>query len=384
MNTNNENTIVTAVGNNQEDMVKKIGLHLINAAKLNEKILPPTQFVVQGMLTAGCCLLAAGHKAGKSWLSLQLTLAVAGGKDFMNLPTQQGRCLYCALEDSEGRLQSRMRKVLGGSEASQYLDFVTEVPRIGKGLEGALENYLKAYPDTKLIVIDTFALVRGEKRRGESDYDYDYREVHTLKKIADKYRTCILLIHHTRKMRDIDVFNEISGGVGIQAGCDIIMAMKKKTRTDPDAILHVTGRDVEADEMGLHFDSEKCLWSYVGNTKDLKKQAYENNLIVTVIRELLSEQGSWQGTMSELLEIGINTVGCELAKSTSALSKMIAKLEDDLLEMDNIKHIAPNPNGGVNGRIHSFSRVEDNVTEYIDDEDAYYMGLDDEPDEIFY
>lgn len=375
---NIQNSVTAEDGNGKGGSRGKTALKLINAAELGRKDIPPIQFLVDKMLAPGCCLLAGPHKGGKSYMALQLCLCVAGDEDFLGLPTEHGNCLYCALEDNERRLQSRTRQLQGGKEFPARLDFLLDVPKMGKGLEGKLESYVREYPDAKLIVIDTLALVRGEKRRGESDYDYDYRDMHALKAFADRHEICILLIHHMRKTKAEDVFDEIAGGVGIQAAADAIMTLQKKVRTDDDAVLHVAGRDIEADRFAILSDKQSRRWSLLGNSDYIKRQAYEGSPVVAALRKILDENGNfWSGTMTDLLDLGKHALGFEMAKSASALSREITKLKAELAEHDGIICSSRNPNGGANGRICEFRRIENGFDPAEGDDEKYFSSSDD-------
>ena len=215
--------IITDIDKERIEKVQKAGLPISNAKLLEKKVIKPVSYIVDGMLAQGLTVVAGVNKGGKSFLALLLCLSVARGTDFMGFPTKQGRCLYLALEDNESRLKERMLKILGDEEAPSELDFVTDtISRLGDGLYGLLEEYVKVFPETKLIVIDTFALIRGSKNKKEGDYEFDYRETHILKQLADKYGICILVITHTRKLRDAnDVFNNVGGSVGMLAAADV-------------------------------------------------------------------------------------------------------------------------------------------------------------------
>ena len=76
----------------------------------------PLNWAVNGLLPEGCVLFAGRPKLGKSWLVLQLALAVAsGGKALGSIPAEQGDVLYLALEDTKRRLQSRVKTLLRSS-----------------------------------------------------------------------------------------------------------------------------------------------------------------------------------------------------------------------------------------------------------------------------
>ena len=57
--------------------MKKI--ETVTARELYEMKLLPTRFVVDGLLPRGLHIFAGPPKVGKSWLLLQLALAVASG-----------------------------------------------------------------------------------------------------------------------------------------------------------------------------------------------------------------------------------------------------------------------------------------------------------------
>ena len=64
----------------------------------------------------------------------------------------------------------------------------------------------------------------------------------------------ILLIHHLKKEKENDDWlNEFSGSQGLAGGADTLFSLKR-TRTQLNAILHRTGRDVEEKDFSMHLD----------------------------------------------------------------------------------------------------------------------------------
>lgn len=55
-------------------------LPTINAEELLSFPLPPTRFIIDGLLPQGLHILAGAPKIGKSWLALTLCLCVAKGE----------------------------------------------------------------------------------------------------------------------------------------------------------------------------------------------------------------------------------------------------------------------------------------------------------------
>ena len=67
--------------------------------------------------------------------------------------------------------------------------FATTADNLATGLIEQLEGFVKTYPDTGLIVIDTFQRIRdGES---ESTYANDYREVVKVKALADRNKIAV-------------------------------------------------------------------------------------------------------------------------------------------------------------------------------------------------
>jgi hypothetical protein len=221
---------------------------------------PEPKWAVPGILAEGVTLLAGPPKVGKSWLSLGLGLAVAGGgMAFDSVPVDGGPVLYLALEDTPRRLQTRMGKLLGGRKAPAGLTLVTECPPFPQGGSEAIAGWLDRNPDARMVVIDVFAKMRGASPQGASAYDADYVAVGHAKRLADHYGVAVVLVHHVRKMASEDFLTEVSGTNGIAGAADATLVLKR-ARGQADGILHVTGRDVEEAEYALAFQQASGAW----------------------------------------------------------------------------------------------------------------------------
>src|SRR5262249_34702770 len=109
--------------------------NIISSAALAVKKMPERKEVIQGLLPeAGLTLLFGRPKLGKSWMLLQLAIAVASGyKLFQKRSTIQKAVLYLALEDNEQRLKERQAMMLNGKGFPNNLYFATEWERHNKG-----------------------------------------------------------------------------------------------------------------------------------------------------------------------------------------------------------------------------------------------------------
>lgn len=222
---------------------------------------PEPKWAVPGLVAEGVNLLVGSPKLGKSWLCLGLAIAVAtGGRALGKVDVEQGPVLYAALEDNGRRLQGRMRAVLKGEQFPKDLHLVTELPRLPM-LGEFLEGWLQAHPTARLIIIDVLRKVRPLGDGKGNAYNEDYDSLGMLKRLSDKYSVAIIAVHHTRKMADdSDVFNEVSGSTGLTGAADAIL-IAKKARNTAEAVLHVTGRDINEQDFGLVWHSEGCVWT---------------------------------------------------------------------------------------------------------------------------
>ncbi len=126
---------------------------------------------------------------------------------------------------------------------------------LGGVLEKQIETFKSQHSDLKIIIIDTLQKIRSGD---DTSYASDYKELSVLKNLADKLRIAILLVHHTRKCRDNDPFNMISGTTGISGCVDGSMVMIEKQRGSGEATLHCVGRDIE--NLELHLKREGSRW----------------------------------------------------------------------------------------------------------------------------
>ena len=122
-------------------------------------------------------MIGGKPKAGKSYLALGWTLAVADGGETLGEKVDQGDVLYAALEDGYRRLRDRLDQVLGiGVPAPEGAWFTTGLPRAGRGLLENLEKWLGEHPRARLIIIDTLinvkppALARRDQQGSEVDH----------------------------------------------------------------------------------------------------------------------------------------------------------------------------------------------------------------------
>lgn len=278
----------------------------ISAEQLYFKPFKTLPALVDGIIPKGMTVLAGPSKIGKSWMALDLAIAIASGGEFLGRRVRQAGVLYLCLEDTEKRVQDRMYQLC--DEAPPNLYFSTTSDRLGGGFTRDVVEMLRKHPDIELIIIDTLQKVRqSDDGSGSSTYSKDYEEIAKIKKIADVNDRSILVLHHLRKQPDKrDPFNEISGSVAICGASDTNMVLKKSVGS-ATAELYIRGRDVEERKFILEYKFPR--WSIVQelDASELVKETVPDALYR--LADFIREHGTWSGSASELLSlIGDSTI----------------------------------------------------------------------------
>ena len=301
----------------------------ITAGALLATPIPPVKWIIPGLLPAGLAIFDGPSKAGKSWLTLWLCLQISQGKSVWGREIEPRTVLYFSLEDTLGRLQERLYRLVDAEEDPERLILQTESHGIGQGLEEQIVSFIHTYPDISLIVIDTLQKVRKSDQNG-SMYANDYRDIGALKELADKYGICILLIHHLRKQTASDPFDQISGSTGLMGVADTSWVMQRKRMSQTADILLI-GRDM--DDRTLHLREENCIWTLEDEETAEEREIKAVPDYLWKAAKYIESVGNWQGTASELLA----AAGIENSKPNQFTYNM-AKYFDKVFEPKNIRY----------------------------------------------
>lgn len=234
---------------------------IVTAAELSHKDFPELVEFVAGIILEGFGIVAGPPKLGKSWFTLVIALAVAaGGHAFGKLKCESRPVLLLALEDSERRLQTRIKAVWGRDIPPHKLHILT---RIGPGLlVPTITAWLMVYPDG-LVILDTLGRARQQRRPGTDAYLEDYKAGVELKNIVDAFPGSALLgVHHTRKAASGDFVDDLSGTLGLAGSADYVLVLRRPRQSN-DATLQITGRDAPEGEYAFTVEGGK--WILAGN-----------------------------------------------------------------------------------------------------------------------
>ena len=333
-------------------------LQTVNADTLLYEPLEKPSFVVDGLIPTGLILFCGSQKIGKSWLMLKLCLCVSQGIPLWDMPTREGDVLYLCLEDTFCRIQDRLFRLT--DEASGRLHFAVASDKLSDGLIVQLEDYLKEYPDSRLIVIDTLQKVRTASK--DNAYASDYGDISLIKDFADRHSLAVVVVHHIRKQNDSDVFNKVSGTTGLTGSADATFVLEQESRASNAAKLYVTGRDTPYQEFKLRF--RDCSWELVERKEQEQIERESIPDILFRLVKFMQGREEWSGTATELLD----ALG-ETETAANVLTKWMNEYRLDFL-LEN--HVRYDFSRRSSGRMISLARQEDVGNDGHDDDDGVF------------
>lgn len=244
-----------------------------NLSELQHKVHAPIKWIAEPYIPEGVTLLVGKPKLGKSWLTLNLELAVASGGKFLGtIDVEQGAVLSLDLDGNERRLKRRVDQILQGEEWPKDFFYEHKHKRGQRGIQ-RITNWLERVENPRLIVIDTFVKFRDlSGSRNVNIYEKDTGDLHILETLAEDYHVGIIVVHHSRKTQTDDVLDDASGSTGLGGGSNSFIGMRKDGSSRSDATLFITGHDIDEGEgeIALAFDRPTGLWRLLGDAGDYR------------------------------------------------------------------------------------------------------------------
>jgi hypothetical protein len=294
-------------------------LSTISVAKIQSMQFEAMDWLVTDMIPAvGLTFLTGRPKRGKSWLGLQLAGAVGTGGMFLGKQVKQGKVLYLALEDNNRRIQDRTSKQMWNSNDVEIVT-VGGLRRLETGGFMDLKETIESN-GYRVVILDTLKKATG--------YDPSKDEINKvmspLHEIAHTLGIAIIVIHHNRKPgnHESDVIDDVMGNTAISGAADTIMGLYRDTGKQ-DAMLKLTGRDVDEGEMNLSFDALTCTWQMT-NGSCLPDKGAKGRLVSAVLA--LKGDGRTTRNVDIAQRANMNTGNC---------SKLLGELvRDQILTKD--------------------------------------------------
>ena len=261
-------------------------LPIFTAFDLGRTEFPAIKFIVPGYLPEGATILAGRPKLGKSWLALDLALAVAKGSTCLGVDCEQGDVLYLALEDNKRRLQSRLDKLSPARELYPWPPSFAMANEWKRHDAGGIEDirvWAASRPNPRLVIVDVLAQFRGGRGNNETQYEADYAAVKSLQELASELQIGVIIVHHVRKgIGESDPFEKVSGTLGLTGAADTCIILD---RDSSGCTMYCRGRDIQEYERAVIFDKFDCRWVVQGEASQVRRTD-ERQKILDILLEV--------------------------------------------------------------------------------------------------
>jgi hypothetical protein len=290
---------------------------ILSARDILTRVWPEPVWAVPQLLPVGLGVLAGRPKLGKSWLALQVACAVATGGMVFGQRVQRGKVLYLALEDPPRRLKSRMIAQSWPADAdADFLcigEFAKAVGDLAAGGADRLAELIAA-EHYRLVVIDTLsrAIVTDQ-----NDSTAVTQALTPVQEMAHSCEAVVLLVDHHRKpgvASSSDLVADIMGATAKGAMADVIWGLYRE-RGKVEALLAVTGRDVEEHELALQWDVLTGCWQCLGEAGQVRRDTVQGEILDAI------------QTLDELSVPATTTaIAQHLSKDPAQISRELAEL----------------------------------------------------------
>jgi len=243
----------------------------------------PIKWVVPGYISEGFLVLAGRQKLGKTWLAIDMALAVATGSVAIgSIMCEQGDVLYIDMENGPRRIQGRINTLFPDERNRpdlSRLEWVTEAPQMDAGFIQELEHWRTSVPFPRFVIIDVLQRIKPPGSMTRNAYENDYVTWSPLQDWATRHGIAVLGLHHTKKGGAEDPLETLSGSNGLSACADTTLVLDSDQN---GKTLYVRGRDVEEKETALIFAGG--FWTILGEAAEVRRSD-ERTVIIATLKE---------------------------------------------------------------------------------------------------
>jgi len=287
-------------------------LKLPRLSDLQGREIPAKVALFDEVLYPGAYLVVGRPKIGKSWMLLQLTMAVADRAAWLGYAClAESEVLAIFAEDDDGRIKGRLSH-MGYSNLPTTVHLMNQQTFIAKAQEFAkhysfaefIEGYIDANPAIRVVIVDTevtcrqiWAGERGAEAEGLRIVETDYQQTRTFDELALRRRILILLTNHAKKAsgEQTDIHEIINRSNTALAGCSGSIVLADMPGADPlntenkDRVLGLRGRDLRDDiVLAVRQRPEDACFESLG-TYQAVAQTQSEEEILEALEELCQE-----------------------------------------------------------------------------------------------
>ena len=243
------------------------------------------------MKSKGLYCLVSNAKVGKSMFALQLSYAIASGKQFLGHNVKSSPVLYISTESDFGQIRDRIDFL--GLEFPKDTFFI--IDRNGKGeanlneLEVDIMEFAK-YKDGRVLIIDMLKDVNVGIDYDINNYqDVGQKLLPKLRSICEKYDLTILFTHHLNKR------GTVLGSTAFDAVVDGKLTLIESKNDKSIIRLNIINRDFP--EIDINLKKTKNQIFNVTN----KEEEDEINFNLIQIIKYVSSVGNCEFTCNEII-----------------------------------------------------------------------------------
>ncbi len=248
--------------------------------------LPPPRWLVPGVLTEGSLAAIYGApESGKSFLAVDMSMAIAGGIDWHGRQAERGGVLYIAAEGAPG-LGKRFRawKMDRRAQGRRFdLHLMRDDLNLAAEKDGGVRAFVEAVAEglgpLRLIVIDTLnQTAAGADENSAKDMG---RYIASMKLLRNATGAAVVVVHHSGK----DLSKGMRGSTALLGAMDTTIEVERASDGRSIKVTVKKQKDAER-EPPMRFNMEK-----VGDSLVLRP---------TVMADA---QGEFSGAMDPILEL---------------------------------------------------------------------------------
>ncbi|MBH1764599.1 AAA family ATPase [Stenotrophomonas maltophilia] len=219
--------------------------------------LPPPRWLVPGVLTEGSLAAIYGApESGKSFLAVDMSMAIAGGVDWHGRQVERGGVLYIAAEGAPG-LGKRFRawKMDRCAQGRRFdLHLMRDDLNLAAEKDGGARAFAQAVADElgplRLIVIDTLnQTAAGADENSAKDMG---RYIASMKLLRNTTGAAVVVVHHSGK----DLGKGMRGSSALLGAMDTTVEVERHTDKRSIRVTVKKQKDAER-EPPMHFNMEK-------------------------------------------------------------------------------------------------------------------------------
>lgn len=299
--------------------------------------LPPPRWLVPGVLVEGSLAAIYGApESGKSFLAVDMSMAVAGGLDWHGRPVERGGVLYIAAEGAPG-LGKRVRawKVEHGAQGQQFeFHLMRDDLNLAAEKDGGVRAFAQAVTDElgplRLIVIDTLnQTAAGADENSAKDMG---RYIASMKRLRDVTGAAVVVVHHSGK----DVSKGMRGSTALLGAMDTTVEVDSDK--DRRAITVTVQKQKDAErETPMRFTFERMADSLVlrpavmvDAAPDFGGEATPDDGLLALACELGASSGTLKA--ADLVDASIKRLGMSQSSAKRAVADKVPEGRIDAIQ----------------------------------------------------